>query len=405
MNFILFDDYCHFDLLPLTYTRAVADLRVGILTLREKWERCLPQKTSMGILTADYLHAKYEMPAPGDNCYINAALLPTQALATSIGSMPRQSALVAGDTIVAFRLNGPIPDFAQLSRHAAPLQVITQWQQINIQQLDINDMPIQRLRHWWDIFTLNETAINSDFVLLTQGRTSQPLSGSNILIGSANNLFVEAGASIEAAILNTNAGPVYIGRDAEIMEGASVRGPFALCEHAALKMGAKIYGATTIGPYSKVGGEVSNSVILGYSNKAHDGFMGNSVIGEWCNWGADSNNSNLKNNYGTVQVWSCHEQRYINTGRQFCGMVMGDHAKCGINTMFNTGTVAGVCANIFGGGFPPKYIPSFAWGGGTEWAVYELEKAMQTAERVYARRQIAWTEADSRIFAYIFGLR
>lgn len=400
MNIVLFDDYSRYDLLPLTYTRPIADLRIGVLTLREKWTLLLGQKPD--VLTVPYLQDKYLPPSIGDNCYINAALLPTPALLEAIQNLSPRSAWITDNTLIAFRSDADfIPDIAQLSKAATPFAALNGDYYKNI--FDEKNIKVQRVRKWWDIFALNDKAIAADFEMLSKGRLSQTLDSSNRLIGPSDRLFIEEGALITAATLNTSTGPIYICKDAEIMEGVHVRGPFALGEHAALKMGAKIYGATTIGPYTKVGGEVSNSVILGYSNKAHDGFMGNSVIGEWCNWGADSNNSNLKNNYGEVQVWDIQQGKYTATGRQFCGMVMGDHAKCGINTMFNTGTVVGVCANIFGAGFPPKFIPSFAWGGGEDWTRYDLQKAIETAKRVYERRQIAWTDADSHIFSAIFS--
>jgi UDP-N-acetylglucosamine diphosphorylase/glucosamine-1-phosphate N-acetyltransferase len=260
--------------------------------------------------------------------------------------------------------------------------------------------PIIKISYPWDIFSNNEKAIASDFELITKGRTSANLSNTNRYIG--NNIFIEEGAKVEFSILNATTGPIYIGKDAEIMEGAIVRGPLALCEHAALKMGAKIYGATTIGPHSKMGGEISNSVIFGYSNKAHDGFLGNSVLGEWCNLGADTNNSNLKNNYALVKVWNYPQERFINTNLQFCGLIMGDHSKSGINTMFNTGTVVGVSANIFGDGFPRNFIPSFSWGGAQGFTVFTINKAFEVASQVMKRRNIDFSDDDKAILTHIF---
>ena len=253
----------------------------------------------------------------------------------------------------------------------------------------------------WDIFSLNDQAIREDFSLLTEGRTSQRLDGSNALIG--HQIFVEEGAEVQAATLNSTIGPIYIGKNAEIMEGSVVRGPLALCEGAVLKLSTKIYGATTIGPYSKVGGEVNNSVIFGYSNKGHDGFLGNSVLGEWCNLGADTNVSNLKNNYAEIKLWNYEKGGFKNSGLQFCGMMMGDHSKSGINTMFNTATVVGVSANVYGGGFPRNFIPSFAWGGSEKWIPYRFDKAMEVAEKVMERRKVTLSPEDKDILEEVFN--
>ena len=259
-----------------------------------------------------------------------------------------------------------------------------------------------RLNHPWDIFRLNGEVLQSDFVRLTDGKTSAKLNDTNVLIG--DEIFLEEGVAVNGAILNADKGPIYLGKDAEIMEGVTIRGPFSLGDHAVVKMGAKIYGPTTIGPYCKVGGEISNSILQAYSNKGHDGFLGNSVIGEWCNLGADTNSSNLKNNYGEVRVWDYEEAKSISTGLQFCGLIMGDHSKSGINTMFNTGTVVGVCANIFGAQFPPKFIPSFLWGGSGQWDLFKMEKAIEVAEKMMSRRQVTFSSEDEKIFQEILRL-
>ncbi|KXK43939.1 MAG: nucleotidyl transferase [Bacteroidetes bacterium OLB11] len=262
------------------------------------------------------------------------------------------------------------------------------------------DKEVMQLNHLWDIFSFNDKALRQDYERITNGRESQSLSHTNTLIG--HQIFIEEGAYVEGAIINSNTGPVYIGRNAEVMEGCVIRGPFAMGEHAVLKMGAKIYGATTLGPGCKVGGEVNNSVMIANSNKAHDGFLGNSVIGEWCNLGADSNNSNLKNNYEEVKLWSESQKSFVKTGLQFCGLIMGDHSKCGINTMFNTGTVVGFSCNIFGAGFPRNFIPSYSWGSASGMAEYQLKKAIDTARRVFARRKIEFDNIEERLFQYIF---
>ncbi|MEW6468959.1 MAG: GlmU family protein [Bacteroidota bacterium] len=385
MNFILFDDRRE-ELLPLTFTRPVADIRIGILTIRGKWEQYLGCKVS--VLTEEYLQARFpaEFTIDEDNIWVNGSVCPNARLAEEVKQLKSGQQLVAGDVLIAHNTGDQkmFPGTAhecseRFESHAHALQV----------------------KNLWDIFSRNGEELQRDFELLTKGRNSHALSKSNRLI-NPDNIFVEEGARVECAILNASSGPIYIGRDAEIMEGSMVRGPFALCGHSALKLGAKIYGPTTIGPHSKVGGEVNNSVIFGYSNKAHDGFLGNSVIGEWCNIGADSNNSNLKNNYAEVKLWSYKSQRFENTGLTFCGLIMADHSKCGINTMFNTGTVVGVSANIFGAGFPRNFIADFSWGGAAGFSTYKLKEAFETAERVMSRRNIPFTDADKAILTRVF---
>ncbi|NTW34200.1 MAG: glucose-1-phosphate thymidylyltransferase, partial [Bacteroidetes bacterium] len=273
----------------------------------------------------------------------------------------------------------------------------------NIEDVEI-DIPHIKIDNLWEIFSKNAEAIKEDFELLTKNRKSAIPSATNVLI-NPENIFIEKDAIVECAVLNASDGPIYIGKGAEVMEGSLIRGPFALCDNATLKMASKIYGATTIGPYCKVGGEVSNSVFFGYSNKAHDGFLGNSVIGEWCNLGADTNNSNLKNNYDEVKLWNYPEKKFLPTGLQFCGLIMGDHSKCGINTMFNTGTVVGVNANIYGHGFQRNFIPSFAWGSsGTGYTTYQINKAIEVAEKVYDRRGLKFDETEKYILKKIFKL-
>jgi UDP-N-acetylglucosamine diphosphorylase/glucosamine-1-phosphate N-acetyltransferase len=263
---------------------------------------------------------------------------------------------------------------------------------------------VLKINNTWEIFQYNGRALQEDFQLLTAGRNSQPLSDSNRHTG--NQLFIEEGAKIECSILNSSTGPIYIGKEAEIMEGCMIRGPFSLGDHSTVKMGAKIYGPTTVGPHCKVGGEINHSVFFGYSNKAHDGFMGQSVIGEWCNIGADTNTSNLKNTYEDIKLWNYADKTFVDTGLQFCGLIMGDHSKCGINTMFNTGTVVGISSNIFGPGYQRNFIPSFVWGGTSGLKAYDVNKAIAVARRVYARRNKEFTEVDEQILrsAYTFAL-
>lgn len=381
MNYILFDGAVRSQLLPFTFTRPVADIRVGILTIREKWENFLNTTTST--ITEDYLSEKWPMVEMEENIMINAAFLPTAELVEQIKNLQPGEGIFHEEDVVAF--------------HAYDEQEVDFQKCTNI-ELEGKAMLVE---HTWDIFKMNAEAIAADFELLTQDRKSQKLSSTNQVI-APENVFLEEGAKVECAILNASEGPIYIGADAEIMEGSIVRGPFALCEHATVKMGAKIYGSTTVGPHSKIGGEVNNSVIFGYSNKGHDGFLGNSVLGEWCNLGADTNTSNLKNNYAEVRLWDYASEKFAPTGLQFCGLMMGDHSKCGINTMFNTGTVVGVSANIFGAGFPRNFIPSFSWGGSGGTSTYKTEKAFEVAEKVMERRDIEFSEEDKAILEQVF---
>jgi len=388
-HFILFDDARRLNLLPLTFTRPVAEIRIGILTIKEKWEKRLDANCSF--LTVDYLREKFRA-ADGDkeSCLINGGIIPNQSLVDSIKKLKVGESIVWDDIVIATILpSTPHPSFAPSFDHLKEKKVLA-------------EKPLMVL-NLWDIFTQNGKAIEQDFELLTNNRTSEPIAKTNQVL-NPEKIFIEKGAKVECSILNANAGPIYIGPDAEIMEGSMVRGPFALCNSAVLKLGAKIYGPTTIGPHSKVGGEVNNSVILGCSNKAHDGFLGNSVIGEWCNIGADSNNSNLKNNYANIKLWSYPKKGFIDTGLQFCGLIMGDHSKCGINTMFNTGTVVGVSTNIFGSGFPRNFIPSFAWGGAQGFSTYSIDKAFETAQKVYERRGLPFNQVEKNILKRVFEL-
>ena len=385
MNYILFDDHTWHNLLPLTFTKPVAEIRIGILTITEKWETYLSGKLTFQ--TQDYLSQKYKPSYTNNAVCINGKVCPTPELLAQINHLEFNKGIKKGDCLIAYRSNAA--SALNLSEALA-----------NATETTIDFLSVENV---WDIFSTNGEAIKSDFELITRGRTSQPLSSSNTIIGDAKQIFVEQGAIVEASILNTNAGPIYIAKDSEIMEGSVVRGPFSLGEHAALKLCTKIYGPTTVGPHSKVGGEVNNSVIFAYSNKGHDGFLGNSVIGEWCNLGADTNNSNLKNNYGNVKLYNYPQDKMIDTGLQFCGLIMGDHSKCGINTMFNTGTVVGVGANIYGGGFPPTHIPSFSWGGADGMEEYKFNKMIETANRVYARRSLTIDSIEQNILETVFN--
>ena len=383
MNYILFDGEHRDALLPFTYTRPVADIRIGILTIREKWELFLGSTTTT--VTEDYLSEKYPMVEMEYNIMINASYLPNEALVTQIKNLKENQAVFDGNILVAF--------------------YSLEHQEIDVNSLEVLQLeePLLKVETTWDIFSKNAAAIESDFKLLTADRTSAPIP-ENTVTFNPEAIFIEEGAELPLCVLNATNGPIYIGKNTEIMEGSMVRGPFALCEGSILKMGTKIYGPTTVGPYSKVGGEVNNSVFFGYANKAHDGFLGNSVIGEWCNLGADTNNSNLKNNYAEVRLWSYETENFAKTGLQFCGLMMGDHSKCGINTMFNTGTVVGVSANIFGSGFPRNFIPSFSWGGSKGFTTYLTTKAFEVAKVVMKRRDVEFTAQESAILEQVFEL-
>ena len=385
MNYILFDSFRRNNLLPFVYTRPVADIRVGILTIREKWEMMLGTKTST--LTENYLEKKYPLVKTTDNVLINGSVLPTNHLIEQIAKLKTGETLVKDDAILAMRLSAD-----------------------DIEGFDENEDLIEhvfkgdflKINNSWDIFSQNAQAICDDFELLTKGRKSAELPDTNFVKGDKRNIFLEEGAQVDFAFLNTEEGPIYIGKGAEVMEGSKVRGPFALCAHATLKMDAKIYGGTTIGPHSKIGGELNNVVIFGYSNKAHDGFLGNSVLGEWCNLGADTNNSNLKNTYDKIRIWSIAKETFVDTGLQFCGLLMGDHSKTGINTMFNTGTVVGVSCNIFGSGYQRNFIPSFSWGGTQGLKPFNLQKTFEVATAVFKRRGKDFDTIEQDIFTSIF---
>ncbi len=389
-NIILFDSDIRDQLLPITYTRPVCELRIGILTIREKWEHWLKGRVSY--ITQDYLSEKYPISIASDNLVINGAILPDTELCKLIQNLKFNEALLKNGELIAARLD--------------ERQFYNLMEDNDIEELEGFELEettkLLAINHVWDIFSFNDNAMRSDFEVLTKGRTSAPLSKTNQLLGDASQLFIEEGATIECSILNTKKGPIYIGKNAEVMEGCIIRGGLALCEGSTLKIGAKIYGATTIGPYSKVGGEVNNSVIIGHSNKAHEGYLGNSVLGEWCNIGADTNTSNLKNNYEPVKLWDYTKDSFVKTGMQFLGLIMGDHSKCAINTMFNTGTVVGVSANIYGAGFPRNFIPSFTWGGTGGLETYPFNKAIDTMERVLARRQMTVSKEDRDILKFIF---
>lgn len=371
------------DFLPLTFTRPTAEMRCGILTFAERWQKLL-EIQEISFITEDYLQEKFKKPEGKESLFIVPNFLPSKTVLEQIKNLQQGEALVYENELLAARVNMESFSLNQIEK-----------------MTDITEELIF-FKQPTDLFSYNDEAIDFDFELLTNGRTSQPLSETNGLLGNKEDLFIEEGAQIEFSTLNTKSGKIYIGKNAEVMEGCNLRGPIALCDDSKFNLGAKIYGATTIGPHSKVGGEVNNIVIFGYSNKGHDGFVGNSVIGEWCNLGADTNSSNLKNNYAEVKLWNYRLKRFANTGLQFAGLIMGDHSKTAINTQLNTGTVAGVAANIFKSGFPPNLIDNFSWGGMKGDEKFKLEKAYEVAEKAMARRKVPLTEADKDILKYIY---
>lgn len=381
---LVFSDAQYWDnFLPLTFTRPVAELRCGILTFSERWKKLLDAEQT-AYITEDYLQEKFAAPQKVDSLFLVPNFLPSQEVLNQIKDLKPGEALVYKDELLAAHINMDNFSLNQIEK-----------------MTDIEE-EVMFFERPTDLFRYNDKAIEFDYELLTKGRKSQPLSPTNILLGDPHNLFIEEGAEVECSTLNVKTGKIYIGKDAEVMEGCHLRGPIALCEGSKFNLATKVYGPTTIGPHSKVGGEVNNIVILGYSNKGHDGFVGNSVIGEWCNLGADTNSSNLKNNYANVKLWNYKSKRFEDTGLQFTGVIMGDHTKTAINTQLNTGTVIGVAANIFKAGFPPNLVENFSWGGMKGDEKFKLEKVYEVAEKAMARRHVELTDQDKAIIKYIF---
>ncbi len=371
------------DFLPLTFTKPVAEMRCGILTFSKRWQKLL-EIEEISFLTEDYLQEKFKKPEAIESIFLVPNFLPSETVLQQIKDLKLGEALVYGNELLAAKINMENFSLNQIEK-----------------MTDITE-ELVFFKRPSDLFSFNEKAINFDFDLLTKGKKSQELSSTNGFLGNQEDLFIEEGASIEFSTLNTKTGKIYIGKNAEVMEGCNLRGPIALCDESKFNLGAKIYGATTIGPHCKVGGEVNNIIIFGYSNKGHDGFLGNSVVGEWCNIGADTNSSNLKNNYAIVKLWNYRTKRFENSGLQFAGLIMGDHSKTAINTQLNTGTVVGVAANIFKSGFPPNLVESFSWGGMKSDEKFKLEKAYEVAELAMARRNVPFTEVDRNILKYIY---
>jgi UDP-N-acetylglucosamine diphosphorylase/glucosamine-1-phosphate N-acetyltransferase len=383
MNVILFDDPAiRTHLLPFTFTRPVAAIRTGILTIAEKWQRRL--KTSVSFATADYLQEKFPLAITSDNLWINGALCPDEILQREIEKLKPDEGLSQNNIVIAYRHPDKKSGFSSGKWNPYPHPLV------------MVDKP-------WRIFQFNGEQIRKDFLEITAGRKSEKIEDPHTRVYQSDQIFLEPGVSIKAAILNAERGPIYLGKNSMVQEGTSIRGPFALGEGSIVNMGAKMRGDISIGPYSKVGGEVSATVIFGHSNKAHDGFLGCSVLGEWCNLGADTNTSNLKNNYDTIKLWNYASSGFEDTGLQFCGLMMGDHSKSGINSMFNTGTVVGVSSNVYGPGFPRNFIPSFAWGGSAGWKTFQIDKALETAQRAMERRSTVLDTIDRNILQEVFN--
>ncbi len=388
MAFVLFDDEYSDQLLPLTYGCPAGALRIGIWTIAEKWKYELKQTFSFA--TRDYLQAKFPLKPEAVSVWINGRLLPNPMIIEGVESLELDEGLFRNDVLLAAKLS---PKNVKLMIDGGELQLKGSYEWTDDCEL------IEKPYH---LFQWNAKQLKRDFGLATADKQSAELHESCLLIGPASNLYIHPTAKVRAATINVEGGPVYIGPHAEVMEGSVVRGSLALCEHAVLKLASKVYGGTTLGPHCKVGGEVNNVLLQGYSNKGHDGFLGNSVIGSWCNLGADTNSSNLKNNYSIVKTWNIESGTMESTDEQFCGLIMGDHSKTGINTMLNTGTVVGFCSNIYGGDFPPKYVPAFSWGSSAEFTAFKVEKACEVAERMMERRGIPFTVEDRAIFESLF---
>ena len=374
MKILLHDNHLHLRFAPLTLTRPVGNLRMGILTNDERWQKLVPE-SEIYFSTEKYLTTKFKTTEKAD-LIVNAAVITTEELVLESMNLKDGDLLIQGNHWLVKKGNDAL-------------------NKIEFK----GDLVI--LENRWDIYQHNGLVLKSDYELITKGRVSQQLSSTNTIIGDETQIFLEDGAQVEASILNVKEGPIYIGKNAEIMEGSVVRGPLALCESAGLKLSTKVYGPTTLGPHCKVGGEVNNVVFQAYSNKGHDGFLGNSVIGEWCNLGADTNSSNLKNNYSKVSAYSYETGKIEKTDVQFMGLIMGDHSKSGINTMFNTATVVGVSANIYGADFPEKVIDSFVWGGAAGFVPFKLEKAIEVAKAMMSRRHVEFTAGDLEIFTHL----
>ena len=374
----------HCSMLPLTFTRPVSELTIGFGTIKEKWEKLLPGSYSYS--TIDYLSELFPLSSEIQNSLvIMSNILPNNEMVEAI------NALVPGDLLTL--------------SDGTPIAMCGFDNPTEATNTKIFDKQAIVLRHTYDIFLNNDKAIKADFENATSSTKSLPISSTSTIIGNPDMVFIAEGATAEGVIFNTKNGPIYIDAEAEVMEGSCLRGPIYIGKHATVNMATKIYGATTIGTHCKVGGEINNVVMHPYSNKAHDGFLGNSVIGSWCNLGAGCVASNLKNDYTEIKLWDYHSRRFMRTGLQFCGLIMGDHSKAGINTMFNTATVVGVGVNIHGTGFPRNFVASFSEGSaGTGFSDVALNKFFSIAERMMARRNITLTEPLRHLYTALFEL-
>ncbi len=387
-SIVLFDQHQRMQLLPLSFTKPVAEFRFGILTMRQKWERMLPGDYSY--LTADYLSKKYPLAPASEYLFVAANVCPSMMLCAEIVHLKPGQALMQDSRLIAFRG----------TQDAFEKQAYTEEVAYGEKLLCFDQL--------YDLFGRNGQALEEDFRLLTEGRESAPVPESVRVLGERVDaegmprIFIEEGVSIEEAILNVKSGPIYLGKDVEVQEGSVIRGPFAACEHAVLNINTKVYGPTTLGPYVKVGGELNNVLFFGYTNKAHEGFLGNAVIGEWCNLGAGTNASNLRNDYQDVKLWNYAKGRFLKTGLQFCGLIMGDHSRAGINSMLNTATVIGVGVNIYGSGYPRNFVPSFSEGGASGFSDVALTKFFRSADLMMARRGMSMSDEDRLIFEHIY---
>lgn len=397
MQLVLFDDHKRRQFLPLAYTNTVGDLLIGLATNRVRWELGMKVKTSS--ITVSNLQAKFPLDLAEDHMLVNSRLIADRHMIEKISSLSANERLVHEGNVLAWRLDSQSVEM--LAKEADRNDFLSPEHDAGIPHNDVSPSEeVLILEHLWDFYLMNATVMKADLDLINRTDFSIESGVGNQYLGG--QVFIHKDAKVNASVLNAENGPIIIDEGAEVMEGCVIRGPFYLGKHSTLKMGAKIYGATSIGAHSKVGGEVNNSIVNSFSNKAHDGFLGNSVIGQWCNLGADSNNSNLKNDYSIVKLWNYEKESFVRSGQQFLGLMMGDHSKCGINTMFNTGTVVGVSCNIYGSGFQPNFMPSFSWGKPGSFTTYQFEKAMQVAEKVMERRKIALDDTEKALLRSVF---
>ncbi|MDI9357037.1 MAG: putative sugar nucleotidyl transferase [Chitinophagaceae bacterium] len=388
MHIILLDNpITKKNLLPLTYIRPVSNIRCGIFTIHEKWKKYT--NTTVSILTEEYLHTKFPPQYSQKNIYVDSSTIPNKKLVDAVCNLKNNEGLFFENTLIAFSLDTHLTYSEAIRFNTAKKTIFTH-----------SYKSIQKV---WNIFEFNAEEIQNDFSLVTHKRNSYLISDPFSHVYASKNIFIEENVSIKSAILNAETGPIYIGANTEVGEGTIIRGPVALCENVTTNMGTKLRPNTTIGPFSKVGGEISSSVLFGYSNKAHDGFLGNSVIAEWCNLGANTNTSNLKNNYKNVSMWNYETKSLEETAVLFCGIIMGDYSRSSINTMFNTGTTVGIGCNIFGHGFPKKYIPNFTWSDSQNDTLYAIEKLLETIENMFQRRKKIYTDEDKQLLQYLYS--